>query len=97
MEIRKDCNAVELYLIHAFNSPHGEVVELQMHDKGTVSERYLVVSKISGAQYTLRKLLARIGESKGIDIYCVRSDGPQGGRPFLVKSVATLPSRNEFI
>ncbi len=89
-EIRKDCTAVEFYLIHAFNSPHGEVVELQMHDKRTFSERYMVVSEISGGQYTLRNFLARIGESKGIDIYFVRTDGPQGRRPFVVKSAKRM-------
>jgi hypothetical protein len=89
--ISMDGGAIELYLIHAFNSSHGEVVELQLHEVGNSSARRLVVSLLPGdTQYVMKKHLSRIGESKGINTYFVKTDGPQGKRPFDVKSTVQL-------
>ncbi len=88
--ISMDCGAIELYLIHAFNSLHGEVVELQLHEVGDSSARRLVVSLPPGDQYVMKKHLSRIGESNGINTYFVKTDGPQGKRPFDVKSTVQL-------
>ena len=85
-----DCGAIELFLIHAFNSSHGEVVELQLHELGNSSRR-LVVSLLPGdTQYVMKKHLSQIGESNGINTYFVKTDGPQGKRPFDVKSTVQL-------
>ena len=89
--ISMDCGKIELYLIHAFKSSHGEVVELQLHEVGNSSARRLVVSLLPGdTQYVMKKHLSRIGESKGINTYFVKTDGPQGKRPFDVKSTVQL-------
>ncbi|MFO0944276.1 MAG: hypothetical protein U0930_26505 [Pirellulales bacterium] len=92
-EVRVDCGNLELYLVHAFNSWHGEVVEVQIHGSSLESGRSLVVSMLPGSQYEMKKLVSRIGETKGMNTYFVKTNGPQRKLPFIVKSKMQLTAK----
>lgn len=85
-----NCESIELYLVHAFNSPHGEVIEVQLHQRTLDSNPSLILSVSPRSSQDIRKALRRIGQSKGISSFEVRTDGPLGARPLSIKSIEII-------
>jgi len=85
-----NCESIELYLVHAFNSPHGEVIEVQLHARRSDTRPSLILSVWPRFAQDIRKALRRIGQSKGISCFEVKTDGPLGARPLAIKSVEII-------
>lgn len=93
-EVSRECNSISLVLVHAFDSPHGEVVELQIHDDDSAGERLLVVSELPGVtQYVLKRHVERIAKELGMSSYFVKTRGPLGKQSFVIKSIEHMTKK----
>jgi hypothetical protein len=93
-KVSRKCNSISLVVVHAFGSPHGEVVELQIHDDESAGKRLLVVSELPGVtQYVLKRHVERIAKELGMSSYFVKTRGPLGKQSFVIKSIEHMTKK----